>query len=73
MKNNNVYYGVNQAKTNPKNYGDIEYRMSRSYADTLLKSRKGEDRNLSEQEFLCKYINSECDVKGNCVLVTTTL
>lgn len=56
-----------------KFYGDIEYRMSAEMAKELLKSRKGEDAKMRPQDYLCKYVNEECNIKGNCVLVTTTL
>lgn len=55
------------------NYGAIEYRMSPELAKDLLKSRKGNDLKMRPQEFLCKWVNETCGVKGNCVVVTTTL
>lgn len=55
------------------NYAPIEYRMSEVLAKDLLKARKGNDLKLRPQEYLCKYVNEECGVKGNCVVVTTTL
>ncbi len=54
-------------------YGEIEYRMSAEMAKELLKNRKGEDTKLRPQEYLCKYVNEECGLKGYCTLVTTTL
>ena len=55
------------------NYGEIEYRMSPELAKDLLKARKGNDLKMRPQDYLCKYFNEECGVKGNCVVVTTTL
>ena len=56
-----------------KGYGPVEYRMSAVLAKDLLKSRKGADLKLRPQEYLCKYVNEECGLKGQCVVVTTTL
>lgn len=56
-----------------KYYNDIEYRMTSEMAKELLNSRKGLEKNMRPQEFLCKYVNEELGVKGNCVVVTTTL
>lgn len=56
-----------------KMYGDIEYRMTSTMAKEILNSRKGEDKKMNPQEALIKYVNEELRVKGNCVVVTTTL
>lgn len=59
---------------NIKNYyGEVEYRMSAEMAQELLKSRKGEDAKMNPQDYLCKYVNENCGIKGDCTLVTTTL
>jgi len=64
---------INVNKISPKNYEEIEYRMSATLAKALLKERKGEDSHLNPQEYLCKYVNEECKIKGNCTYVSTTL
>lgn len=56
-----------------KNYGNIEYRMSKEMAHEILKTRKGNDQKMHPQKYLCKYVNEVLGIKGNCTLVTTTL
>ena len=56
-----------------KGYSPVEYRMSPELAKELLKARKGADLKMRPQDYLCKYVNEECGLKGHCVLVTTTL
>lgn len=56
----------------PKPYeGDIEYEMTKEMAKQILATRKGTDQNIPPQEFLCKVVNDEFRVKGNCVRVHT--
>lgn len=50
-------------------YGNIEYKMSKTCADNLLKLRKGEEKKFPVQKFLCDYVNLVYGVKGNCVKV----
>jgi hypothetical protein len=52
-------------------YNCIEYEMPKALAKEILATRKGADRNMRPQEFLCKVINEEFGIKGNCVKVTT--
>lgn len=54
-------------------YGEIEYNMTAAMAKELLRSRKGTDANMHPQAYLCKYVNEQLGVKGNCVRVVTTL
>lgn len=49
----------------------FEYKMSARLYDEYLKSRKGEDKKLLPQEFLCKVVNQEFGIKGICVKVLT--
>jgi len=49
----------------------FEYKMSTRLYDEYLKSRKGEDKKLPPQEFLCKVVNQEYGIKGTCVKVLT--
>lgn len=56
-----------------KYYGNIEYRMSKEMANNILKTRKGNDQRMNPQKYLCKYVNDVLGLKGNCILVTTTL
>lgn len=56
-----------------KGYGPVEYRMNAAMAKELLKSRKGADAKMRPNDFLCKYVNEECGIKGYCTVVTTTL
>lgn len=54
-------------------YGNIEYKMTSGMAKELLKSRKGPDANMHPQTYLCKYVNENLKIKGNCVRVLTDL
>ena len=60
------YYGTADEKV-----GSVEYQMSQTMADELLKSRKGSDKNMRPQDYLVKYINTEGGLLYNCVKVTT--
>lgn len=52
-------------------YGPIEYEMPKELAKQILATRKGEEKNWHPQVFLCKVINEEFGIKGNCIKVTT--
>ena len=52
-------------------YGPIEYEMPKAMAKQLLAERKGSDRNLHPQAYLCKVVNEEFGIKGNCIKVTS--
>lgn len=54
-----------------KKPGAIEYQMPQKFADELLKTRKGTEKNMRPQEFLVKYVNEECGLMYNCTRVTT--
>lgn len=54
-------------------YGNIEYKMTNEMAKELLRTRKGTDLNMHPQAFLCKYVNEQLGIKGNCVKVLTNL
>lgn len=58
---------------NKEFYKEIEYNMSAEQAKALLKTRKGTELNMRPQDFLCKYVNESCNLRGYCVAVTTTL
>ena len=34
----------------------IEYKMPKDFMDMLLKSRKGNEKKMSNQKYLCKYV-----------------
>ena len=69
-KNNNI---ENNSKTvSPKPFeGDVEYEMNKELAKQILATRKGADQNVHPQEFLCRVVNEEFGIKGNCVRVLT--
>ena len=69
-KNNNI---ENNSKTvSPKPFeGDVEYEMNKELAKQILATRKGVDQNVHPQEFLCRVVNEEFGIKGNCVRVLT--
>ena len=51
--------------------GDIEYEMTKELAKQILATRKGPDQNMHPQQFLCKVVNEEFGIKGNCARVIT--
>ena len=52
-------------------YGGIEYEMTKTMAKELLNERKGAERNMHPQEYLCKVVNETFGLKGHCTHVTT--
>ena len=52
-------------------YNEIEYEMPKAFAKEILATRKGEERNMQPQTFLCKVVNEEFGLLGNCIKVTT--
>lgn len=54
-------------------YGNVEYRMTAEMAKEILKTRKGMDAKMHPQEYLCKVVNENFSIKGNCVKVSTDL
>ena len=52
-------------------YGEIEYEMPKELAKHILATRKGPDQNVHPQVFLCRVVNEEFRIKGNCTKVTT--
>lgn len=53
----------------PRNEKPFEYRMSKAQAAELLKNRRGEDKKLRPNEYLCKVVNSDYNLRGTCVYV----
>lgn len=50
--------------------GNVAYTMSETMAKELLKMRKGEDEiKLRPNDYLCKVVNEQFGIKGNCVKV----
>jgi hypothetical protein len=47
--------------------GGVEYTISAALADHIMKIHKGPKKN--KQEVLCKYVNEQLGLKGNCVKV----
>lgn len=52
-------------------YRPIEYEMPKQMAKQLIAERKGNDRNMRPQDYLCKVVNEDFGILGNCVKVTT--
>lgn len=50
-------------------YGDISYTMPAGMAKSLLDQRKGDDKKMRPQEYLCKIVNEQFGLKGNCISV----
>lgn len=53
-------------------YGGIEYEMTKLMAKEILNERKGADRNVHPQVYLCKVVNETFGLKGYCTRVITT-
>ena len=49
--------------------GTIEYKMTAEMAAMYLKARKGADKQLDPQPYLCKVVNEEFGIKGECTKV----
>ena len=49
--------------------GFIEYKMPEAMAKDYLKDRKGEDKRMSVNEYLCKIVDEEFNLLGKCVRV----
>ena len=49
----------------------VEYQMDARAADSYLKARKGDDKKLRPNDYLCKVVNEEYNLRGYCVKVTT--
>lgn len=51
----------------------IQYKMTQQMANILLKARRGDERKVENQKYLCDYVNRTCSLNGTCVEVLTTL
>ena len=51
--------------------GGIEYEMNKEMAKQILATRKEADQNVHPQKFLCRVVNEEFGLKGNCTRVLT--
>lgn len=51
---------------------EFKYQMSEAMAKELMKNKKGEEKQMRPQEFLCHWVNQNCGIMGNCIQVTTT-
>lgn len=49
--------------------GEFEYKMSKELGNSLLKDRKGADKNKHPQEYLCQIVNEQFGIKGTCTKV----
>ena len=57
------------AEITTKKAGAIEYKMLETMAQELLKTRKGNELKMTENDFLCKVVNESFGLNGNCVRV----
>lgn len=51
----------------------VQYKMTQEMAKSLLKGRKGNDRTMDNQKYLCRWVNTNLNLMGTCVEVLTTL
>lgn len=49
--------------------GYIEYKMPEAVAKDLLKKRSGNDLKMTPNDYLCKFVNEEYDLLGECIRV----
>lgn len=49
--------------------GDFEYKMPIEIAKEFLKARKGEEKKMHPNDFLCKIVNEQYGLLGNCIRV----
>lgn len=49
--------------------GYIEYKMPEAIAKDLLKKRSGNDLKMTPNDYLCKFVNEEYDLLGECIRV----
>lgn len=47
-----------------------EYKMTEAMAKAILNTRKGEEKKMRPQEYLCKFINEQRGLKGTCIRVS---
>lgn len=43
--------------------------MTETLANEILKTRKGEEKKMRPQEYLCKFVNEQFGIKGVCTKV----
>lgn len=47
----------------------FEYKMPVKMAKELLKNRSESDKKMSQKDFLVKFVNENCGIKGICTNV----
>lgn len=47
-----------------------EYKMTETLAKNLLNTRKGEEKKMRPQDYLCKFVNEQFGIKGTCIRVS---
>lgn len=50
-----------------------QYKMTQAMADSLLKGRRGNEKKIENQKYLCDWVNQSLGLMGTCVEVLTTL
>ena len=48
---------------------NFEYQMDKKMFDSIVKSRKGEDKKINPFKYVVDYINESYGIKGNCIKV----
>lgn len=51
------------------NTNEIAYRMPVGVAKAYLKNRHSDENKMNNQAYLCKMVNQDYGLKGNCVKV----
>lgn len=47
----------------------VKYKMSEQMAKEYLRDRKGSDAKMRPNDYLCKVVNEEFNIKGICIEV----
>lgn len=47
----------------------FEYKMPTKMAKELLKGRSETEKRMSQKDFLVKFVNDNCGIKGTCINV----
>lgn len=50
-------------------YSEVSYTMSEGVAKDLLAQRKGDEKKMQPQAYLCHIVNEQFGIKGHCVKV----
>ena len=70
-KNEKFTISIMKEGTLSEKCGGVEYTMTATLANHILKTHKGPKKN--QQDILCNYVNNQFGLKGQCVKVLIEL